>query len=497
MKFYNLFFIGIILSVFILSCDKEEDPSFQTKDMSIYDIKSETLWDYWIIGEKGDYLFVNESNGIPNKLFLSLGNASDGYSIFMDDSGRPQKTIIGDYIFLFDNFNGNNLDMAVIFPSGELKIERAINTGENWDLYSEDTSDNRESMIKWTGNIASGVASGIKAFEAKQPNVEFLFPLIDSEETILHTINGFTVDDYEILNLNTKTFQPISKIIGCSNKDTECALNIATTASLISNSSLEKFTNNEQKALAMQILSLTITTNKASEVTNNSALCNVITEFEEYTNTTSTYEFNVGIRYCPENDEPTVSGTVLSQKITYGPNSDYSFDVSFKLNELDSNKKYKYCAFIQHDDFIEFGHTNTFATVYVNIESLAQTGSAKGSFTYNNKSYEYEYYIAETCFLSGDTSFIGEWGIYTDLNSKHHPASDIGLGEINWTWTYWSNNSSVSDTHTPYIKFKNGEYYLGNPVYLSATHVGDKSTTINENNLNVTNEINCCNREQL
>jgi hypothetical protein len=136
-------------------------------DFSVVNISPESEWDYWVVG-KEEYFYIDEENSLPKSVFFhsSKNGKEKEYVIFFDAQGLPRKVITDHYIFLFDNFNGNKVDLGILSPEGEIQIVREIQTDFVWPTSSKGTQ-SRADVIRWTGRIIAAIpciTSGAAAF---------------------------------------------------------------------------------------------------------------------------------------------------------------------------------------------------------------------------------------------------------------------------------------------------------------------------------------------
>ncbi|MCH8317088.1 MAG: PKD domain-containing protein, partial [Bacteroidetes bacterium] len=168
------FIIGIITFTSLLdSCKKDKVEETQTKsdlpDMTVWNVSQETNWDYWVVGGKyGDYFYIDVVNSKPKSVYFYSAKDADHYSVTFDASGLPDKVVVKDYIFVFGNFQGNSVDIGVVYPNGDTEVVKNITTSTNWDaIYLRTTSTNAKSdIIKWTGRAIGGIPCVISAFAA-------------------------------------------------------------------------------------------------------------------------------------------------------------------------------------------------------------------------------------------------------------------------------------------------------------------------------------------
>lgn len=240
-KLICLTMIFAAMVILFPGCKKEKVPLPQLPDISVVDISGESNWDYWVVG-KENYYYIKEKNSLPETvLFHSFGNNKD-YSIFFKDNGLPGKVLVDGYIFLFDNFNGNKVDLGIISPEGEIRIFREIETDFNWDndlLKSAKSTKAPSDIIRWTGRILGAVpcvTSGVAAFTSGGLTIplalwtcgNYFLGLAANIEEDYKIHNGFTefVDTYSLVTTSyscnvTVYVDPSSCVIALVQKGTE------------------------------------------------------------------------------------------------------------------------------------------------------------------------------------------------------------------------------------------------------------------------------------
>jgi len=157
--FTSFMLSGLIAFVFFQGCKKEEEKP-EMEDIYVVDISQETDWDYWVVGKNGDYFYLKEQYSKPSVVLFHSSKSNESYPVFLDESGFPDKVIIDNYIFLFDNFQGNKVDIAVILPDGNIEITREVETEINWNelnLKSANAISAWSDVIRWTGRVVGGI----------------------------------------------------------------------------------------------------------------------------------------------------------------------------------------------------------------------------------------------------------------------------------------------------------------------------------------------------
>ena len=225
-KFYLLTLVLMIFSLYT-GCKKDNgnEKKPDPPDLSVINISQESEWDYMVLG-KSDYYFVKAKNSSsPEAVLFHSSEANKDYSIFIDN-GKIDKVVVDDYIFLFRNFNGNKVDLGVVFPNGEVKVFRELETDYDWDAQQCIGGKSTEAwsdVIRGASRVAAGVpcalsvaaaigSSGIATPVALWTCGNFLLGLTaDVMQNDFEVHNGFT--DF------TNQYGLASTAVSCSSGD--------------------------------------------------------------------------------------------------------------------------------------------------------------------------------------------------------------------------------------------------------------------------------------
>jgi len=231
MKNKALFLIALLLMGTLYSCKKDDDGD-EVQDplpeLSIVDISQETEWNYEVIGLKDHYYIKTDENNILSGVEFYSKEADKDYSIFLHDNGELDKVVVDDYIFIFRNFNGNKVDLGVIYPDGNVEILRELVTEYNWDS-TKDLEDIEawSDVIRFASRVVSGVpcaiavaattgTGGIAAPVAAWECGNYLLSLSgDVMENELHMHNGYTEFVNTVGNANTALTCSTGEPVGC------------------------------------------------------------------------------------------------------------------------------------------------------------------------------------------------------------------------------------------------------------------------------------------
>jgi len=167
MKYPVLFFM--LATLFLFGCEKDDKQNAPIPDIMVVDISGTSDWDYCVLG-KQDYYFIKTSdNMVPEVVVFHSSQADKDFTIFLTSEGFPSKVMVEGYIFLFENPNGNHIDIGVIFPDGSIEIQRDVETNYDWgnmQLKAADEIEAWSDVIRWTGRVVSGVPCGISVVAA-------------------------------------------------------------------------------------------------------------------------------------------------------------------------------------------------------------------------------------------------------------------------------------------------------------------------------------------
>jgi len=154
-KWFGIFALAAVSGFSITTCD---NGSTSGPDPNVYilDISGEigdkniptgiTGWDYMVFtdskNDPGLIFDIDEETDIPSRLYVRSNKDSDnGVTFTFKENGLPDRMIVNGYIYLFENFNGYQYDMAIIQPddTGYDKIQYVydVQTDVNWDEFND------------------------------------------------------------------------------------------------------------------------------------------------------------------------------------------------------------------------------------------------------------------------------------------------------------------------------------------------------------------------
>lgn len=418
-------------------------------------------WSDIFIGKDGNSVLFRNGNSDNLKKASNLNYTSAIVPVFayggvyvtpifiLNDLGLPRTVSVNDYDLVFCYNPDNSINLAITNSAGFVSSIRNINSDINLtNLQSLNSSTDTNERL-WT----------------KLNLVKSIISLVNSQ------LYDKTPEVAGILNQSLQIFDKIMLLKDKTSFDIEVAATIANLfrpsdlASLVNNLeilwNLKLIAENVEKAL--KLLCVDFKTKKLSEVTNETAKydlesCSISPIGENI----SSFDYKTGIRYCFEDGDPTQKGDELSNSFIYSTTVG-TISRSFNLKGLKSQKKYKYCAFIQYDDFIDCFEVKTFEPVYVEITSWEPTGTERESIESDH--YLYTYSFNQDVLLSGDLDFVEDLGFYSYLSGRYIPLGTFISG-INSTWLKVPvvDQDYLEYSCAPYVLFKNGEYYKGASV---------------------------------
>ena len=231
--------ILIIIVTLITSCKKEKE-KLPLPDISVIDISQETSWNYWVVSNQGDYYYVKKSSdNLPINVMLHSSKGLD-IPIFFNEYGLPDKMVVDNYIYLFDNFNGTKVDICLVKSNGEINIARGVESNVNWDDLTLKSSGNWSDAIRIASYAIDGIPCAVSIAGSFTPAGFVIAPLAVWEctnyaerlishvgEDYLNINNSLTdfLDMYNTANLLTSCSSP-----QIPSQALSCATGLASTA---------------------------------------------------------------------------------------------------------------------------------------------------------------------------------------------------------------------------------------------------------------------------
>ncbi|MGZ0016902.1 YfaP family protein [Yeosuana sp. AK3] len=169
----------LLMTFFVTNCSKDgrvEDPKLlELPDVSVIDVNQDSSFDLWVLG-KEDYFFIkaNSSLTYPEKVLYHSFDLNRDFSIFFNSEGLVDKVVYNHTIFVFRNFNGNFVDLGVVYENGDVEIFREIETPNyNWETgitsknaSTKNTLDFRSELVRWTGHAIAGIPCALSVAAA-------------------------------------------------------------------------------------------------------------------------------------------------------------------------------------------------------------------------------------------------------------------------------------------------------------------------------------------
>jgi len=347
--------------------------SFKTSEfkLAVVDISEESEWDYWVTAKNGDSYFLKETSNKPTAILLKFSSSTVRTPIFFNQQGFPEKVIINDVVYVFDNYNGKFLDIAAILPNGVIDVVKNVETEINWDLYKQKGPALYASIIlNYVGRGIGAVPCALKIGAAKAS-----FGLLwaqaawscanygvsltaDISEEEFGVSNGFTefVKSYSVADL-------VNSCLSAGNDPLDCLFSLAADSYDYLSDELKILdAKNQQIEDAKYIISsgFKVNTNPVTDCTFNSAKVggNVTND-----GVNAIYERGV---YYSTGANPEISGTKFQIGTGIG-------DFSSTLTGLLPNTTYLLKAFARSSQKVEYGSQVTFKTTTNQLPALTTT----------------------------------------------------------------------------------------------------------------------------
>lgn len=244
--------------MFNAGCEKEE---IKKPDLAVFDISQESDWDYMAIAKDGGYLLINEIAGKPREVFFRPTSQHTGYMITIDVNGRPEKAVINNHIFLFSNFSGSKLDVAIIFPDGSFEILRNIDTGialKEHGLKDAKAIGDWITALGIVGN-AAGVASCAIGIATAKFGVGIALVAVGCGATVLSLVADAFPANTQLLGVSAKTIGTLSTVAGCVRLSKSCVLGLVSSGIGAFTAGYDHITQNREAVdLAREVLQVPV-----------------------------------------------------------------------------------------------------------------------------------------------------------------------------------------------------------------------------------------------
>ncbi len=156
------FVVFLVLSSIITSCQLVEDilPENQEYESFVADISENTDFDVLTYAEEDNSFFAVKLNetAILKLAIVKPNDATEPFPIWFSADGYPEKMIIDEFVFSFDNFSEESFDMGIITPDGEVSVVRDILIPEEYQDFNELKSISWSDGLRWAGHITGAVA---------------------------------------------------------------------------------------------------------------------------------------------------------------------------------------------------------------------------------------------------------------------------------------------------------------------------------------------------
>jgi hypothetical protein len=317
---------GLLLLIIAFSTCENKNEDELDKDLYLFDVGQETSWDYWVVDNSGNYLFINEDNNYPSEVFYKPSADHDGYPIFFDDNGIPIKAVIDDIIFLFANHHEEYVDVAIITPDGEITVVRDVDSGFDWDSEMlKSKSFSKADMFRWAGHAvgAVGCAAGL-AVTVGTAGIGLPLAAIGCGATIIGLIAEIP-GTAEYLGLTSTQLTGLTTLVGCASGNlVTCVTGIGALTFTALSQAEEEIENNSGKVSSAIILldnelsggliayyPFNGNADDESENNFNGTVYGPTLTQDRYGNNNSAYEFD------GENDKIVIPDLELVQPVTF------------------------------------------------------------------------------------------------------------------------------------------------------------------------------------
>lgn len=240
----GLLLIFIFFSLTFSDCKKEENKT----DFIIVNIEDETDWDYLVAAKDGSSLYLKAIEEVPSLIYYKPLSSQEGYTIFLDEYGRPSKVVLQNNIFVFNNYRPNLVDVAQINSEGEIIVFRDLAT--KFDLTTGLKGENKGSAnIRETLEIASMSASTA----ACVVGIIWAGPTggvsaaVGCGLLVLDIVLELIPDEPEILGFSSEAVGQFVGVLGCIRGDPACIFDMAAAAFDIAAASRAKIELDEVK----------------------------------------------------------------------------------------------------------------------------------------------------------------------------------------------------------------------------------------------------------
>lgn len=264
--------------------------SFKTKELklAIIDVSKETEWEYWVIAPDGSNFFVSlAANNLPDKVYYKPDKNKDGYIVFFNDKGLPSKMVIEDYIFVFDNFRENLVDVLRVSPTGETSIFRDVKSDLNLSLFNLKSANNTTGLLevlKVAGHVV-GIASCIAGMVT--PVIQAI-AIIGCGATVVGLIAEALPENFQVLGITAAGVGAFADGVGCiTGQLYECGFAAAQAGIAYSAYAVESMEKKKEEISTGQTLltsGMKVITNLVISNSSNSALVGGVVTNDGITN---------------------------------------------------------------------------------------------------------------------------------------------------------------------------------------------------------------------
>lgn len=363
----------LLLLVATNSCkkdEKEDTTTTTTYKVNVYDLSQDSEWDRLVVGSDSSSAFVKIEDGKPVSAYFAASPQELGYSAFFDKYGRIEEIIAEDYIFLFSNFSGTKVDIAVIRPDGTKVMERGVDVGFDveYDLTKATDDANWLRLVSRGLGIAacgSGIVTAVPTM-----GISLAATLTGCGVTIL-TEKGYNFRGLKEIGL-------AATLIGCATSaGLSCVLDVGATATGYLADALDKKNAQQEEIELLRVVldnpntyDPVVHTKSVSNISSGSAVSG------GEINVNNNNIFSRGICWSTS-PVPTVS-----DRVAFGGFGETDF--SLQMTELNPETQYYVRAFAEWGYGYIYGETQSFQTtsggsVVVNLSVTPTVVNSGGS----------------------------------------------------------------------------------------------------------------------
>jgi hypothetical protein len=249
MLLMSLLAVGAYIMI-MPGCKKDKD-STEKAEFAVLDVSAESGWNFMAVAQNGSNMMVKATAGVVKEVFFKPTANQLGYSILMNQSGRPEKIVINNNIVLLNNFVTTKVDAAVVLPDGSIKVLREVESGFDITMLNSITiggNDDWQNIIKFAGHATSMTSGALAKVGAAGTGVMIPADAIGSGAQVLLKAGsvGISGDKTKLSMLNASAIESLTSVAGCSAVDMNCILSSTTEATSITQASISLISSKEE-----------------------------------------------------------------------------------------------------------------------------------------------------------------------------------------------------------------------------------------------------------